>query len=82
MDLVSKKYLIIPTSITSSIDFDEIYETSLDTLRVSLDGLHTFIKYDSGSRPSIYNSDYSEYSYNEVVNILTGSNWSSTSNPV
>jgi len=75
MDLANRKYLIIPTSVTSSIDFTEVEETSIDTLRLSNDGAYTFVKYNSGSRPSIYSTEYTELSYNQILNYLTGSNW-------
>ena len=78
MDLANRKYLIIPTSVTSSIDFTEVEETSIDTLRISNDGVYTFVKYNSGSRPSIYSSEYTELNYTEIINYLTGSKWIST----
>jgi len=46
MNYENRRYLIIPTAITSSINFDEVYETSIDTLRLSVDGNKTFVKYD------------------------------------
>jgi hypothetical protein len=42
----NRRYLIIPTTITGSIDFNQVGETSVDTLRLSVDGLKTFVKYD------------------------------------
>jgi hypothetical protein len=42
----NRRYLIIPTTITESIDFNQVYETSVETLRLSVDGLKTFVKYD------------------------------------
>ena len=42
----NRRWLIIPTSITSSIDFNEVCEYSLDSLRLSVDGTKTFVKYD------------------------------------
>lgn len=48
----NRRYLIIPTSITGSLNFNEIHETSKDTLRISLDGTKTFIKYDISVRES------------------------------
>jgi hypothetical protein len=42
----NRRYLIIPTTITGSIDFNQVYETSVETLRLSVDGLKTFVKYD------------------------------------
>jgi len=45
MDYTNKRYLIIPTDITSSINFNEVMETSVNTLRISSDGKQTFVKY-------------------------------------
>jgi hypothetical protein len=106
----NRRWLIIPTSITSSINFNEVLESSPSTLRVSLDGTETFVKYDitevtasytteyvnaqtgqvvSSSieagiygRPSIYSASYSEYTHQEILDILTGSNWTSPINPL
>ena len=71
----NRRYLIIPTSVTSSINFDEVYETSIETLRLSVDGTQTFVKYDVDNRPSIYSDSYSEYTHSEILSILTGSDW-------
>lgn len=43
---MDRRYLIIPSSIINDINFSQVYETSKDTLRYSLDGLKTFVKYD------------------------------------
>jgi len=72
-----RRYLVIPTSITGSIDFNQVYETSVETLRISTDGQWTFVKYDVGNRPSIYSSEYTEYTHDEMLNLLTGSLWTS-----
>tara|TARA_Y100001972_G_scaffold113801_1_gene148872 strand:- start:889 stop:1224 length:336 start_codon:yes stop_codon:yes gene_type:complete len=42
----NRRWLVIPTTITGSINFDEVLEYSKDTLRVSLDGKNTFVKYE------------------------------------
>jgi len=73
----NRRYLIIPTSITGSIDFNEVFETSVDTLRLNISGSETFVKYNSGSRPSIYSDSYSEYTHSEILSVLTGSEWTS-----
>jgi hypothetical protein len=46
MNYENRRYLIIPTSITGSINFNEVHETSSETLRLSVDGAKTFVKYD------------------------------------
>ena len=73
----NRRYLIIPTTITGSINFNEVHETSVDTLRLNISGSQTFVKYESGSRPSIYSGSYSEYTHTEILTILTGSEWTS-----
>lgn len=45
MDYSNRRYLIIPSSIKEQINFNEVLETSVDTLRLSVDGTKTFIKY-------------------------------------
>ena len=42
----NRRWLIIPTSITGSINFNEVLEQSSDSLRVSNDGSETFVKYE------------------------------------
>jgi hypothetical protein len=75
MNYENRRYLIIPTAITSSINFDEVYETSIDTLRLSVDGNKTFVKYDLPNRPSIYSSEYDEYNHDDILIVLSGEEW-------
>jgi len=42
----NRRWLIIPTTATGSIDFNQILESSLESLRLSVDGTKTFIKYE------------------------------------
>ena len=42
----NRRWLIIPTSITGSIDFNQVLESSPESLRISVDGSKTFIKYE------------------------------------
>jgi hypothetical protein len=42
----NRRYLIIPSSIVDDINFSQVHETSKDTLRYSVDGTKTFVKYD------------------------------------
>ena len=46
MNYKNRRYLIIPTSIKQQIDFSQVLETSIDTLRLSVDGTKTFVKYN------------------------------------
>lgn len=42
----NRKFLIIPVSEIAKINFNQICETSAETLRLSVDGSKTFIKWD------------------------------------
>ena len=42
----NRRWLIIPATQVELIDFSQVYQTSPETLRYSVDGTKTFIKYD------------------------------------
>lgn len=42
----NRRWLVIPTSITGSIDFEQVQEPNASTLRISVDGTQTFVKYE------------------------------------
>ena len=71
---MSRKYVIIDASDVSSIDFSEVMETSADTLRYSLDGEQTFIKYE-GTRPSFLDEDDVELTRAEILDVLSHEDW-------
>lgn len=70
-----KSYVIIDSSEVDSIDFGQVLETSADTLRYSLDGTKTFVKYE-GDQPSFL-SGKQEYTHSEILSILSGDEWAS-----
>lgn len=42
----NRRWLVIPSTLVESINFDQIHEFDENSLRYSLDGTKTFIKYD------------------------------------
>ena len=70
-----RTYVIIDASEVSSVDFDQVVETSADTLRYSLDGTKTFVKYE-GTQPSFLLGK-TEHTQEEMLNILSGPEWTS-----
>ena len=68
-------YCIIDASEVSSVDFDQVAETSADTLRYSLDGTKTFVKYE-GTQP-FFLLGKTEYTHEEILSILSGPEWTS-----
>ena len=71
-------YVIFDTTETGSIDFTEVKETSIHTLRLNLSGSQTFVKYEGETMPASVSSLTTKegpYSHSEILNILTGSEW-------
>lgn len=54
----NRRWLVIPTSLTGSINFDEVQESSVDSLRFSVDGSKTFVKYDISEITASYSGSY------------------------
>ena len=75
---MNKLYLIFNVSEISLVDFSEVFETSAETLRYSLDQTKTLIKYDSYNIPSFYENMMTKegpYTHEEIVSIMTTSEW-------
>ena len=70
---MSRQYVILNADEVSSIDFDQVFENSADTLRFSVDGSKTFVKFE-GSAPTFL-SGKPAHSHSEILEILSGSEW-------
>lgn len=72
-----RHYVIISASDVSNIDFDQVLETSANTVRYSVDETLTFVKYNGGmpSSVSACTSKSQEYSHSEILVILGGTDW-------
>jgi len=71
----------VTTSQLDNINFDEVLETSKDTVRKSLDGLKSFVKWSGESIPDSVNNlidKYGPYTYSEMITILSGVDWASS----
>lgn len=71
---MNRKYVIINQSDVSSVNFDQVCETSASTLRYNADGDETFVKFE-GSTPSFLEGK-TQYDHSEILTILAGSDWS------
>lgn len=67
MTYENRRYLIIPTSLTGSVDFNQVHETSAETLRLSVDGTKTFLKYDVTEVTASYTEVYPDPETEEMV---------------
>ena len=72
-----RNFMIFSTSETGSIDFNEVLETSAETLRVSVDGSKSFVKWDGDIPTSVSSLTTKEgpYTHQQILTILTGSEW-------
>lgn len=68
-----KNFVIIDSSEVSNVDFNQVKETSADTLRYSLDGTKTFVKFE-GDTPSFLEGK-TQYNQAEIRSILNGDEW-------
>ena len=76
---MSRNYVIIDASEVSSVDFNQVLETSADTLRYNIAGTQTFVKYE-GDTPSFLEGKTAN-THSEILSILAGEEWSSTDGP-
>jgi hypothetical protein len=72
-----RKYFIIPSSEIPNIDFDFVLETSAETLRMSVDGSKTFVKWIGDSPPEFVINMTGEgpYTHEEILDILSTEEW-------
>ena len=74
---MTRTYLIIKTSELDSVDFNQVCETSAETVRRSIDDTKTFIKWD-GDQPTFVSSlteTEGPYTNEEILDILATNVW-------
>jgi hypothetical protein len=77
-DYENRKFMIFNVSELELIDFTQVCETSINTVRVSTDGQKTFVKWDSEEIPSsveALTTKEGPYTYEEILTILAGPEW-------
>ena len=76
----NRHWVIIPVTELVNVDFSQVCETSIDTVRTSVDGTQTFVKWDGSTMPdTVVNlANKSEtYSHEEILDILATAAWTS-----
>jgi hypothetical protein len=77
-DFSKISYMIVLASEVDQVDFSQVFETSPDTLRISVDGNYTFFKWEGDVIPSSIEAlSYKdgEYKHYEILNILNSPEW-------
>ena len=78
MEYNNRHFMIFSVTELPNIDFTQVKETSIDTVRKSVDGTKTFVKWDGGKIPSSVKSLKTKegpYTYEEILNILSTEEW-------
>ena len=76
-DYENRKFMIFNVSELELIDFTQVCETSIYTIRKSVDETKTFVKWD-GLMPECVNNLITKegpYTYEEMLAILSTSEW-------
>jgi len=73
----NRSYMIFNVSEINSINFNEVMETSADTLRKSVDESKTFVKWEGSTPSSIEALTTKEgpYTHSQILSILSGADW-------
>jgi len=77
---MNNTYMIFNVSELEQIDFTQVKETSIDTVRKSTDGTKTFINWDGEIPQCISELTTKEgpYTYDEILTILATDVWISS----
>lgn len=73
----NRRFVIFEVTELPLIDFNQVYETDADTVRKSVDGTKTFVKYDLPEPSSVtaLTTKSQEYTYEEILQILNTPEW-------
>lgn len=72
-----RQYMIFNMSELDQIHFDHVLETSAETIRKSVDGTKTFVKWEGEMPDCVANLTTKEgpYTHSEILEILSGEDW-------
>jgi hypothetical protein len=76
-EYANRRFVIFNVTELPLIDFSQVYETSIDTVRKSVDETKTFVKFDLPTPSSILSltTKSIEYTYEEILQILSTPEW-------
>ena len=75
---VSKQFIIFNINELNNFKFAEVLETSINTVRKSIDGTKTFVKWEGSTPECIKTLTTAEgpYNFEEIAVILESEQWS------
>jgi len=80
----NREFMIFNVSELGTINFNEVLETSADTVRKSVDLTKTFVKWDGVTIPpsvEALTTKEGPYTYTEIISILATPEWTDP-NPI
>jgi hypothetical protein len=80
MDYSNRRYVIFSVLELDKINFEEVLETSAETVRKSVDETKTFVKWEGEAPASVQTliTQSKYYTHEEILNILSGQEWTAT----
>lgn len=83
-DYENREFMIFSITELDQIVFTEVLETSADTVRKSVDGTKTFVKWDGTMPECVANLTTKEgpYTYEEILVILATPEWTDPNPPM
>jgi hypothetical protein len=77
----NRRFIIFNCEELNLIDFNQVYETSAETVRKSVDETLTFVEYDLPAPEfvQLLQTKSQEYTYEEILEILNTTEWTSAS---
>lgn len=80
----NRQYVIFNVEELNKINFDEVLETSAETVRRSVDGTNTFVKWDDGQEPppsvQSLTTKGPYLTHEEILEILATEEWTDSKN--
>lgn len=77
MSISNRNYIIFDVTELSTIDFDQVLETSSNTVGYNIAETKTVVKYEGDMPSSVQALTTKEgpYTHSEIINILDGAEW-------
>jgi hypothetical protein len=82
MSYENREFMIFNVSELPNVDFTQVLETSIDTVRKSVDETKTFVKWDGETIPSsieVLTTKEGPYTYDQILTILATEEWTNPS---
>jgi hypothetical protein len=72
-----RRYVIFDVTELPLINFDEVFETSMETVRLSVDGTKTFVKFNlpQPQTVQVLTTKSIEYTHEEILEIMNTPEW-------